>query len=600
MTLAHFMTQSQRLTSAKRMEIFLIALFFAGCFPPRLEPPFCGDNVVQPELGEECDAGDQNSPNRVCTLTCKVAFCGDGLFLDGAEECDNGPLNGDSAACTPECREARCGDGFVYEAIEECDRGSLNADNASCTSRCKVAFCGDGLVHEGVEDCDDGPSNGTGACSETCTVAPECGDGLLFPALEDCDDGNRFGGDGCSPDCRLPRTVLLSAATSRIIGGLSEGNYTPAEVGDVNGDGVGDLLVGDYAFPALKVRLFNGPLQGDLTFADADEVFDGFHDRRVPSALGDLNNDGVDDFFYRDLGGEASAVQVVYGAASNAFTSAELTHDAFLQTVVGFSNGNARSLVVSEPDSGTTFVVGPWTGTATLDSLDATEIRGSSNEFAIVRGTGDLTGDDQDDVLIAATENSDSAGAIYVVSGPVNTDVNLSNAQAVLRGAGDGWEIGDALAVGELTGDGVLDLVVGGVGGGGFPDRTWVVSGPLSGDLTLGNVATIDRDEVLNLTVGDVNQDGIDDLLVGNYTIPVNGISSGQIHLIYGPIQGSLDLELADITFEGEAQFRVGDERLVITDVDGDQQGDVIFTSKDVNGVPGNEGTVYVFSGASL
>ncbi|XP_030638151.1 acetylcholinesterase collagenic tail peptide isoform X2 [Chanos chanos] len=47
---------------------------------------FCGDGIVQPENGEDCDDG-----NRVVTdgcVKCKHAFCGDGYRYEGAEECD--------------------------------------------------------------------------------------------------------------------------------------------------------------------------------------------------------------------------------------------------------------------------------------------------------------------------------------------------------------------------------------------------------------------------------------------------------------------------------------------------------------------------------
>uniref|UniRef100_A0A3B3CMJ7 Collagen-like tail subunit (single strand of homotrimer) of asymmetric acetylcholinesterase n=1 Tax=Oryzias melastigma TaxID=30732 RepID=A0A3B3CMJ7_ORYME len=46
---------------------------------------YCGDGIVQPSNGEECDDG-----NRVVTdnCVCKHAYCGDGYRYEGAEECD--------------------------------------------------------------------------------------------------------------------------------------------------------------------------------------------------------------------------------------------------------------------------------------------------------------------------------------------------------------------------------------------------------------------------------------------------------------------------------------------------------------------------------
>ncbi|XP_057690217.1 acetylcholinesterase collagenic tail peptide isoform X1 [Corythoichthys intestinalis] len=53
---------------------------------PPDEDGYCGDGVVQHELGEECD--DRNKVVTDGCIKCKHAFCGDGYRLEGAEECD--------------------------------------------------------------------------------------------------------------------------------------------------------------------------------------------------------------------------------------------------------------------------------------------------------------------------------------------------------------------------------------------------------------------------------------------------------------------------------------------------------------------------------
>uniref|UniRef100_A0A8C7ZZQ4 Collagen-like tail subunit (single strand of homotrimer) of asymmetric acetylcholinesterase n=1 Tax=Oryzias sinensis TaxID=183150 RepID=A0A8C7ZZQ4_9TELE len=73
---------------------------------------YCGDGIVQPSNGEECD-----DANRVVTdncVKCKHAYCGDGYRFEGAEECDgkdfgyqtcNSYLPGSYGylRCTPNC-----------------------------------------------------------------------------------------------------------------------------------------------------------------------------------------------------------------------------------------------------------------------------------------------------------------------------------------------------------------------------------------------------------------------------------------------------------------------------------------------------------------
>ncbi len=63
--------------------------------------PVCGDGVL--ELGEACDNGEGNGPNRLCTPECEFAVCGDGYTANGLETCDDGnTMSGDG--CEANCR----------------------------------------------------------------------------------------------------------------------------------------------------------------------------------------------------------------------------------------------------------------------------------------------------------------------------------------------------------------------------------------------------------------------------------------------------------------------------------------------------------------
>ena len=44
-----------------------------GCRTIILPAPFCGDGVLDDDLGEECDDGPQNADNAPCTSDCKAA-----------------------------------------------------------------------------------------------------------------------------------------------------------------------------------------------------------------------------------------------------------------------------------------------------------------------------------------------------------------------------------------------------------------------------------------------------------------------------------------------------------------------------------------------
>jgi cysteine-rich repeat protein len=190
----------------------------------------CGDNLLDEDLGEECDDGDLDDSDG-CKTDCTEAFCGDGYVREGEEDCDDGN-DDDADNCTNDCAPgaAGCGNGLI-EAPEECDDGNAIEEDG-CTTECKAPFCGDGLVQEGEtcddgntddtdvctseceangagcgngtiddgEDCDDGNASDNDTCVEGCVTA-ECGDGFIHDGFEECDDGNGTDDDLCSNSC---------------------------------------------------------------------------------------------------------------------------------------------------------------------------------------------------------------------------------------------------------------------------------------------------------------------------------------------------------------------------------------------------------------
>ncbi|HLD63747.1 MAG TPA: DUF4215 domain-containing protein, partial [Candidatus Peribacteraceae bacterium] len=92
---------------------------------------FCGNGVVEPEFGEQCDDGNIDNQDG-CNELCMLQICGDNV-VQWSEECDDGnTVNGDG--CNAECYAESCGDGTV-QPPEECDDGNSN-NNDSCTNAC--------------------------------------------------------------------------------------------------------------------------------------------------------------------------------------------------------------------------------------------------------------------------------------------------------------------------------------------------------------------------------------------------------------------------------------------------------------------------------
>lgn len=140
-----------------------------------------------------------------------------------------------------------CGNGVVDEG-EVCDDGN-DVDTDDCLSSCVRPTCGDGIVHAGVEVCDDANADFTDACVQ-CMDA-RCGDGFVQAGVETCDAGQNNGTPlgGCFPDCTpVPERSLIPFRIEVDPSGLGVEQPVEAVAGDLNGDGVDDLLVRSVGF----------------------------------------------------------------------------------------------------------------------------------------------------------------------------------------------------------------------------------------------------------------------------------------------------------------------------------------------------------------
>ena len=461
-----------------------------------------------------------------------------------------------------------------------------------------------------------------------------------------------------------PKLDLNGDRIGFTINGINAGDFSGQSVsnaGDVNGDGIDDLIIGaNEADPngnrSGQSYIIFGSLNGFSSNFDLSSLsgINGFTINGINagdnlgssvSSAGDINGDGLDDLIigarFADPNGDASGKSyVVLGSRTpfNSIFDLQSLNGNNGFSINGISTGDRSGSAVSNVgdvngDGIDDLIIGAYTaspdgnvragesyvvfGSSTFsNTLELSSLNGN-NGFKIdgvnesdtsgysISGAGDINGDGINDFIIGARDaatNGIRSGESYVVFGstnPFSSTLELSS----LNGS-NGFKIiginefdrsgGSVSSAGDVNGDGIDDLII----GAQFADSNGVVSGesyvvfgstnPFSSTLELSNlngsngfaIIGIEAGDSVGSSVsnaGDVNGDGIDDLIIGAQSADANGFLSGESYVIFGSnTQFSSRLDLSDLN---------GSDGFVIKGIDaGDRSGGAVSSAGDING----------------
>ena len=293
----------------------------------------------------------------------------------------------------------------------------------------------------------------------------------------------------------------------------------------------------------------------------------------------------------------------------------DVNGDGYADVIVG---AYANSFVGS--NAGAVYVVnGPFAGTSSLSQAN-TRIYGAGADYHTgwsVGFAGDMDGDGRDDLLIGADQAQDT-GVLYLVSGALNGEVQLSTMSAgdgvyKLNGEVDGDYLGHHSAAGDVNGDGDLDLLIAApkYDRSVYTDagRVYLVLGPIGQDRDLETADAmwdaVSADDRLGQAVAlvDMDGDGSDDALMGAFHLDVGDLTdAGGAYLAYGPFEGDATADLADASFEGENDYAyAGYELSAAGDVNDDGYEDALLGAygEDTAGALAEFGAAYLVIGGT-
>lgn len=404
-----------------------------------------------------------------------------------------------------------------------------------------------------------------------------------------------------------PQQSSLSQANIRLDGEADNdaAGFSVAGAGDVNGDGLADVIVGarNTDFDARRVD------------AGAAYVIFG----RASNATIDLLNLGTNGFRIEGADFDDHAGAAVAGARDvNGDGLADVIVGAFRNDALRRFNAGAAYVVFGKASNTPVNLAAIGTAGFRIDGAASEDFTGRS-----VSAARDVNGDGRADVIVGApsadNNGRNSSGSAYVVFGKATTTpIDLAALGAGgfrVDGANAGEQAGFSVsAAGDIGADGRPDVIIGSptadIGGAdsgsvyavfGKTTTTAVdlatFGGPTSGFRMHGAVA---GDQAGYSVAGfiDANADGLQDIVVG---APIARSNAGSAYLVFGSrAPGTIQLGALGprgYVMDGAKGDQAGFSSAAPGDVNRDGRPDVILGGRNADHVFEDSGAAYTVYG---
>ena len=429
-------------------------------------------------------------------------------------------------------------------------------------------------------------------------------------------------------------TGISDTRQRRLLGGSVDAwfGFSVGTAGDVNGDGLGDIIVGAPLYEngqseegraLVYLGTWDGIGNTDYWKVEGNGAY--AHYGSSVFTAGDVNGDGYSDVIVGAPGrhdhADVGFADVFHGSPDTLEETATWTKASNQEgALFGFSVSSAGDVngdgygdvIVGSPywDGGQAFEGQAWVYLGWYNGLQTSpdwyeQLDAENIQFGFsVSGAGDVNGDGYDDVIVGAPFYDSpqvEEGAAFVYLG---SDIGLSNTSDWSKasdntGAQFGYSVSSA---GDVNGDGYADIIV----GAPFLDdegSAWVYLGSPNGTISkphwYGKNDQADSEYGTSVgTAGDVNRDGYSDVIVGAPRWDNGQVNEGGVYVYLGS-PGGLSTKYTWRQDSDTALALYGYSVDTAGDVNGDGFSDFIVGAPYYENGSEGEGKAYVYLGAA-